>query len=90
MTRADPLADLRVRFLKRSLEDADTLVDALRNADMARVEAVAHGLAGSAGVFRFQEIGQAALAIDGLFASGGEPSTDQVKALIDAIRSTYS
>lgn len=83
---ADPLAELRIRFRERARGDADALEAALSDGDHNRIEDLAHGLAGAAGLFGFTDVGGLAKAIDGRFAEGQRPSTDEIEALISAIR----
>lgn len=83
---ADSLAELRGRFCERARGDADALEIALAASDAERIEALAHGLAGAAGLFGFTEIGQMAKAIDGRFAEGETPAPAQIQALIGTIR----
>ena len=82
----DPLAALRVRFRTRALSDADDLAAALQQSDDAQIEALAHGLAGAAGLFGFTAIGGQAKEIDRQFAEGERPSRTEVEALIASIR----
>ncbi|RZJ43184.1 MAG: hypothetical protein EON86_05750 [Brevundimonas sp.] len=82
----DPLAALRLRFRERALSDADGLASALQHSNEQDIEALAHGLAGAAGLFGFSEIGRQAKDIDGQFAAGDRPARSDVEALIAAIR----
>lgn len=84
----DPLAALRAEFRIRAVEDRATLEQALAVGDDDRVERVAHGLAGSAGLFGFTDIGAAALAVDEGFASGralDAAAADRLIAALDAL-----
>lgn len=83
---ADPLAELRLRFRERALHDADALDAALASSDADRIEALAHGLAGAAGLFGFTGVGVMAKTIDGRFADGEPPARAEIEALIAAIR----
>ncbi|WP_428156186.1 Hpt domain-containing protein [Brevundimonas sp.] len=84
----DPLAALRAEFCVRAVEDRAALAQALAVGDLDRVERVAHGLAGSAGLFEFTDIGAAALAVDDGFASGrglDAAAADKLIAALDAL-----
>lgn len=82
----DTLDAIRQRFRERALADAEALSEALRAGNRAQIEALAHGLAGAAGIFGFTEIGGKAKAVDQKFADGGTPSSAQIEALIAVIR----
>ena len=82
----DTLDAIRQRFRERALADADALSEALRTGDRAQIEALAHGLAGAAGIFGFTEIGGLAKAVDQRFADGDTPSPAETEALIAVIR----
>jgi len=84
----DPLAALRAEFCVRATEDRAALAQALAVGDLDRAERVAHGLAGSAGLFGFTDIGAAALAVDDGFASGrglDAAAADRLIAALDAL-----
>lgn len=81
----DPLAVLRAEFRVRLAEDRAALAQALAGRDLDRVERVAHGLAGAAGLFGFSDIGAAALAVDDGFASGRGLDAQAVDRLIVAL-----
>lgn len=83
----DPLHALKVAFRARMRGDADALEAALAaGPDWKQIEALAHGLAGSAGIFGEAEVGAAARAIDETFGAGERPVLAEVAALIDLIR----
>lgn len=82
----DPMEALRRRFCARALDEADQLETALAANDRAAVERLAHSLAGTAGLFGYKEIGEAARAVDGAFARGDADASDAAPALIAAIR----
>lgn len=82
----DPLAALRLRFKARALSDADGLTTALQQSNDEQIEGLAHGLAGAAGLFGFNAIGEQAKEIDRQFAEGERPARTQVEALIATIR----
>ncbi|WP_420471484.1 Hpt domain-containing protein [Brevundimonas sp. FT23042] len=82
----DPLAPIRKRFRERALADADALAGALAAGDAVQIEALAHGLAGAAGIFGFTEISDRAKALDARFAEGRPLSPPEVEALIRLIR----
>lgn len=84
----DPLAVLKAEFRVRAVEDQAELEQARAVGDDDRVERVAHGLAGSAGLFGFSDIGAAALAVDDGFASGrglDAAAVDRLIAALDAL-----
>ena len=84
----DPLAGLRAEFCVRAAEDRAALAQALARGDQDTLERVAHGLAGSAGLFGFSDIGAAALAMDDGFASGrglDAAAADRLIAALDAL-----
>jgi HPt (histidine-containing phosphotransfer) domain-containing protein len=67
----DPLADLRARFAKRTLERIDALHDAIDRVGTdaeapARIVELAHQLAGSAGTFGYAALSQAAASLEAL------------------------
>lgn len=80
------LAELAARFLENAQADAAALEQALTAEDFARIEQVAHSLAGAAGIFGLTDIGAAALAIDDRFACGERPERQAVETLIGRIR----
>ena len=84
---SDPMAHLLGRFRERAIQDARAFEDALDDgpAGMALIASLAHGLAGMAGMFGYVGIGEAALAIDGLFARGERPSAETVRDLVAII-----
>ena len=84
----ETLATLGMRFRIRALADADALEAALAQAGGAPacIEAMAHGLAGSAGMFGEPEIGEVAGALDASFAEGRPPDAAMVRALVAVIR----
>lgn len=84
--KPDPLAKLRVRFCERARGDADGLAAALADSDHLRIEALAHGLAGAAGLFGFADIGVRAKRIDSLYAESETPSATEIEDLIATIR----
>lgn len=83
----DPLTKLRDQFRKKAKEEASAIRLAwARGAEgLQDVEHLAHGLAGAAGIFGFVEIGAAALAVDGRFATGEVPREQEIDALVSAI-----
>jgi len=80
------LAQLAARFIDGARADAVAMEQALAEGDMARIERLAHGVAGAAGIFGLTEIGAAALAIDDRFAAGERPDRAQVETLVALIR----
>lgn len=82
----DPMEALRLRFCARALEEADQLETALAVNDRAATESLAHSLAGTAGLFGYTEIGEAAMTVDRAFAQGDTGAPEAVTALIKAIR----
>lgn len=85
MSEGDPLAAIRARFLDRLRADGEALARAIEAKDLGQVETLAHGLAGSAALLGFPEVGAAALAIDTAFGAGIAPSHAQTDALMAAI-----
>jgi HPt (histidine-containing phosphotransfer) domain-containing protein len=83
----DHMARMRLRFRERALQDARALEDALHDgpAGMAEIASLAHGLAGMAGMFGHTAIGEAATAIDRVFADEERPSPEMVRALVAII-----
>lgn len=58
------MAELRARFLADAAERADALEQLTASGDFEAGRAIAHGLAGRAGMFGFDEIGALALAAE--------------------------
>lgn len=83
--KADPLADLRNEFRRRAARDRVALMQCLDADDVEQIERIVHGLAGSAGMFGFSDVGAAALTIDDVFASGRGLDVEAVKRLIAAL-----
>lgn len=83
--KADPMAELRSRFLVRTVDDKAALINALVTGDEKQVERLAHGLAGSASIFGFYDVGTLAIAVDEGFASGRGLDTKAVHDLIAAL-----
>lgn len=83
----DPLAKLRDQFRKKAKEEASAISLAwARGAEgLQEVEHLAHGLAGAAGIFGFVDVGAAALAVDGRFATDQVPDQKEIDALLAAI-----
>ena len=79
---SDPLAKLRTAFQRRAARDRAALIKGLAEGDAAQVERIAHGLAGSAGLFGFSDVCEAALAIDEGFATGRGLDADAAYRLI--------
>lgn len=86
----DPMEALRTRFRTRALDEADQLETALAGDDRATLERLAHSLAGTAGLFGYRAIGEAAAAVDGAFARGDPDAPQAAPALIEAIRRELS
>lgn len=82
---ADPLADLRAEFRLRAARDRAVLIQCLDAGDVEQVERIVHGLAGSAGMFGFSDVGAAALTIDDGFASGRGLDAEAADRLIAAL-----
>jgi len=68
--KGDLLADLRAAFRQRAARDRVILIQSLEAGDISQIEWIAHRLAGSAGMFGFSDVAEAALAIDDGFAAG--------------------
>lgn len=81
--KPDPLAPLRTKFRERTINDAQRLREAAAAGERGRPDAerIVHGLAGSAGMFGFGELGDAAGALDRRFADRDPPSRDEILAL---------
>ncbi|KQW82948.1 Hpt domain-containing protein [Brevundimonas sp. Root1279] len=81
--KPDPLAPLRTKFRERTIDDAQRLRDAAAAGDRGRPDAerIVHGLAGSAGMFGFEDLGDAAGALDRRFAERNPPSREEILAL---------
>lgn len=75
---------LRQRFRERAARDLDLLRRHLSDDDpgAAAVQTTAHKLAGSAAIFGFPEVGEAAGAIDGAFAAGDHPDRALLETLV--------
>lgn len=82
---ADPLAKLRAEFRQRAARDKVALIQHLDARDVEQVERIVHGLAGSAGMFGFSDVGAAALRIDEGFALGRGLDVDAADRLIAAL-----
>ena len=78
----DRMAGLRLRFIDRAARDRGAVEAALAQEDRSSLRHLAHGLAGTAGIFGFAAIGQAAQQVEDLLdedspwtaisAAGGE------------------
>jgi HPt (histidine-containing phosphotransfer) domain-containing protein len=90
VTGADPMAPLRARFLTRAEAEVEAMEQALADGDQGTLEKLVHGLAGSAGLFGFKGISEAAVRIDTVYANGETPDADQVRDLIVQVRAAYS
>lgn len=75
---------LRLRFRERAARDLDLLRRHLAADDLgaAAVQTTAHKLAGSAAIYGFSGIGEAAREIDGAFAAGRRPHRALLEALV--------
>ncbi|HZW15565.1 MAG TPA: response regulator [Brevundimonas sp.] len=75
---------LRQRFRERAARDLDLLRRCLAADDpgAAAVETTAHKLAGSAAIFGFPQVGEAARAVDEAFAAGSRPDRASLEGLI--------
>lgn len=75
---------LQARFRERAARDLALLQDHLAADDLgaAAVEETAHKLAGTAAIFGFVEVGEAARAVDRTFSAGGRPGREVLEALI--------
>lgn len=75
---------LQARFRQRALRDMELFQRHLAADDLgaAAVETTAHKLAGSAALFGFVAIGEAAREIDRIFASGGRPGREMLETLV--------
>ena len=61
------MAALRLRFRERASRDARTLAEALPGLERDVLRRTSHGLAGTAGIFGFHEIGDAAQLLEDAF-----------------------
>jgi HPt (histidine-containing phosphotransfer) domain-containing protein len=73
------MEQLRVRFRARAGEDRARLVLALTQDDLLEARRISHGVAGSAGVFGYPELSQAASAVEE--AIDGGMSGEELRAL---------
>ena len=75
---------LAARFRQRASRDLDLLRSHLAADDLgaAEVEKTAHKLAGSAALFGFTGIGEAARVIDRAFSAGGRPTRPMLETLL--------
>jgi HPt (histidine-containing phosphotransfer) domain-containing protein len=83
---SDPLANLRIEFRRRAARDRAALIESLAAGDIGQVECIAHGLAGSAGMFGFADVAEAALAIDEGFATGRGLNADAADRLVAGLK----
>lgn len=79
---SDPLANLRIEFRQRAARDRAALIQSLAAGDIGQVEWIAHGLAGSAGMFGFSDLAEAAVAIDEAFAAGRGLDAEEADRLV--------
>ena len=81
------MAALRLRFRERARRDAGKLADALRALDPDGLRRVSHGLAGTAGIFGFHEVGDAAQRLEDALDAGEDwPALDRLcTALTDLL-----
>lgn len=89
--KPEVLEGLRTRFRTRALDDARALTKALTEGGegLGAIEALVHNLAGSASMLGFTEIGEAALALDEMIASG-ESRPSAVEALVAMIEERFA
>lgn len=75
---------LQARFRERAARNLALLQHHLAADDLgaAAVEETAHKLAGTAAIFGFVEVGEAARAVDRSFSAGGRPGREVLEALI--------
>ena len=75
---------LQGRFRERAGRDLELLRRHLAADELAvaAVEETAHKLAGTAAIFGFAEVGEAARAVDRIFSAGGRPDREVLEALI--------
>jgi CheY-like chemotaxis protein len=91
----DPLDKLRNVFLQRVQKDAAALVmlqSDLKNgidgrATLARIQSLAHGLAGAGGIFGFSEVGDAAAALEEavIVELDGSESAERTASALDRL-----
>ena len=82
---AGRMGALRERFVASAAGEADTLAEAGASGRWSEVRAIAHGLAGRAGMFGFPEVGAAALALEEGIEAGADPR-GPLSALIAMLR----
>ena len=73
------MAQLRLRFVARAAEQREQLTAALMAGDRDEVRRLAHGLAGSAGVFGVHQISEDAQAVEEAVDDGA--ADDELKRL---------
>jgi len=81
----DPLAALRGRFRDRGAETAARIRVHLAGPEDPELERLVHSLAGAAAMFGHAELGEAALAIDAIYAADGLPTPEALASLADAL-----
>lgn len=81
---ADPLLQLRRRFLTRAAEDLQQLLAA---GDLSEVQALVHRLSGSAGVFGYAAVSEAARIVDDALMAGAAPPPGAREDLVSALES---
>nr|WP_280644133.1 Hpt domain-containing protein [Brevundimonas alba] len=78
---------MKARFRLRAAEDLERLERLwTEEPDSADIRRTVHDLAGSAGIFGHPALGEAALAIDDRYASGGHPEQPQMDLLLQRLR----
>lgn len=84
---SDPLASLRARFRARVSDDIER-VQRLWATEPGSTElrGLVHDLAGTAGMFGYDRLSEAALAIDDRHVAGGRPEAAQMDLLVQRMR----
>jgi HPt (histidine-containing phosphotransfer) domain-containing protein len=67
---AERMAALRVRFIARAAADREALLQALDTRDLGVLRRTSHGLAGTAGIFGFAALGNAAQQVEDALDAG--------------------
>lgn len=83
----DPLAPMRVKFLARCEEDLLTL---RQSTQASQLTAMAHRLAGAAGIFGYHDLGALALRVDDGIRATGEIDKGELDALEQALQALCS
>lgn len=83
MTIDDRMAALRQRFAASLADHAGRIGELLEAGDVEGVRALAHGLAGRAGIFGYAELGELARTVD---EADPEALPERARVLLGALR----